>query len=117
MVPRQVDNALPRRLSKPLQRGEEVSVLGALDRQRCPILPISNLADLQEIEEVPCQDQLDRSLPASKFHEKSLELFRRLEPVAPRVPPDMRVRDKNDQGVVAEFKHLPKHRLQLTADS
>src|SRR5215203_4147007 len=76
VVPWQVDDALVRHLSKPLQRGEEIPVFGALDRQRCPVLPISNLAYLQEIEEVPSQDQLDRPLPASKLHEKSLELVR-----------------------------------------
>src|SRR5215211_4276475 len=76
VVPWQVDDALIRRLSKPLQRGEEIPVLGPFDRQRRPVLPISNLAYLQEIEEVSRQDQLDRPLPASKLHEKSLELIR-----------------------------------------
>src|SRR5215204_7155346 len=103
----QVDNALAPRLSKSLQRGDEFPVLGALDRQRCPILPISNLAYLQEIEEVPRQDQLDRSLPASKLHEKSLEFVRRLEPVATTVPPNVRIGDKDYQGITAQFEHTP----------
>src|SRR5215211_6982925 len=107
VVPWQVDNALPRRLSKPLQRGEEIPVLRALDRQGCPVLPISNLAYLQEIEEVPCEDQLDRPLPACKLHEKSLELVRRFEPVATTVPPDVRIRDKDYMGIAAQLEHTP----------
>src|SRR5215204_1775476 len=104
VVPWQVDDALARRLSKTLQRGEEIPVLGALDGHRCPVLPVSNLAYLQEIEEIPRQDQLDRPFPASKLHEKSLELVRGLEPVAATVSTDVRIGDEDNQGIVAQLQ-------------
>ena len=45
---------------------------------------------------------------AAKLHEKSLELFRRLEPVATRVPPDMGIGDEDDQRIVGQLDHLPE---------
>src|SRR5215204_5655348 len=107
VVPWQVDHALVRRLSKPLQRGEAAPVLGAFDGHRCPVLPVSNLAYLQEIEEIPSQDQLDRPFSASKLHEKSLELFGRLEPVATTVPPDVRIGDEDYQAIATQLQHAP----------
>src|SRR5215211_3928863 len=107
MVPRQIDNTLPRRLSKTLQRSKEIPVLGAPDRQRSPVLPIGDLAYLQEVEEVPREDQLHRPLPARKLHEESLEFLRRLEPVATRVPPDVRIGDEDHQGIAAKLEHAP----------
>ena len=66
VVPRQIDNTLPLRLSKPLERGEEFPVLGAFDRHRRPVLSNLNLAYLQEIEKSPARiNSTGPSLPAS----------------------------------------------------
>src|SRR5215208_3141696 len=107
MVPWQVDDALVRRLSKTLQRGEEIPVLGAFDGHGCPVLPLSNLAYLQEIEEIPSQDQLDGPFPASKLQEKSLDLFRRLESVATTVSTDVRIGDEDHKSIAAHLQHAP----------
>jgi hypothetical protein len=86
--------------------GEEPLVLRSRGRRRRPVRPIRYCADLQEIKEVSGQDQLHRSLFARQIVEEVFQLLGRLEPVAPRITPDVRVRDEDDQGIAAKFEHL-----------
>jgi hypothetical protein len=103
VVAGKVDHTLPLPLPEAPQSGEQALVLGALDRQRRPIPPLRHLAYLQKVKEVSGQDQLDGALASRQLRKESLEFLRRLEAVAPRVPPDVGVRDKDHQGIVAEF--------------
>ena len=93
----------PSRSLKSPQGGEHALVLGARNRERGPVLAFWHLAYLEEVEEVPGQDQLHRTLARGQLVEEFLQLFGRLEPVAARVAPDVGVREEYDERVFGQL--------------
>src|SRR5215217_1124123 len=106
VVAGQVDHTLSPRLPETSKRGKEVAVLGALHRERSPVLPHRYLTYLQEVEEVPCQDELDGSVVRPELLKECLELRGGFEPVASRISADVGIRNEDDQRVCLQMKHL-----------
>lgn len=65
------------------------------------------LGDAEEVEEVPCEHQLDRTRVSGQLVEQRLQFIRRLEDVAAAVAADVAIRHEDEQRVVRELPQVP----------